>query len=64
MPELAGLEVASELRRQIGAGALDLSRAGLAQGGLAALSAQRAPHRPLLARCWALRDILTVYDAA
>jgi predicted nucleic acid-binding protein len=25
---------------------------------------QRAPHRPLLARCWELRDNLTVYDAA
>jgi predicted nucleic acid-binding protein len=24
----------------------------------------RAPHRPLLPRCWELRDNLTVYDAA
>ena len=29
-----------------------------------ALPAPRAPHRPLLARCWQLRDNLTVYDAA
>ena len=31
---------------------------------LAALAARRAPHRPLLPRCWELRDNLTVYGAA
>ena len=31
---------------------------------LAALTARRAAHRPLLPRCWELRDNLTVYDAA
>ena len=30
---------------------------------LAALPARRAPHRPLLPRCWELRDNLTIYDA-
>jgi predicted nucleic acid-binding protein len=64
VPELADLEVASVLRRQIRAGALDGRRAALALDDLAALPAQRAPHRPLLARCWELRDNLTVYDAA
>ncbi len=64
IPELADLEVASVLRRQIRAGALDNRRAGLALDDLAALPAQRAPHRPLLARCWELRDNLTIYDAA
>jgi predicted nucleic acid-binding protein len=64
VPELADLEVSSVLRRQVRAGALDLRRAGLALDDLAALPAQRAPHRPLLARCWELRDNLTVYDAA
>lgn len=64
MPELTDLEVASVLRRQIRAGAIDARRAGLALDDLAALPAQRAPHRPLLARCWELRDNLTVYDAA
>jgi len=64
MPELADLEVASVLRRQIRAGAIDGRRAGLALDDLAALPAQRAPHRPLLARCWELRDSLTMYDAA
>ncbi|MGH3223115.1 MAG: type II toxin-antitoxin system VapC family toxin [Streptosporangiaceae bacterium] len=64
LPELADLEVASVLRRQIRAGAIDIRRAGLALEDLAHLPARRAPHRPLLARCWELRDNLTVYDAA
>jgi predicted nucleic acid-binding protein len=64
MPELADLEVASVLRRQIRAGVIDARRAGLALDDLAALPARRAPHRPLLARCWELRDNLTPYDAA
>jgi predicted nucleic acid-binding protein len=64
IPELADLEVASVLRRQMRAGALDARRAGLALDDLAALPARRAPHRPLLARCWELRDNLTPYDAA
>lgn len=64
IPELADLEVASVLRWQIRAGALDGRRAGLALDDLAALPARRAPHRPLLARCWELRDNLTIYDAA
>jgi predicted nucleic acid-binding protein len=63
-PELADLEVASVLRRQLAAGALDARRAGLALDDLAALPARRAPHRLLLARCWELRDNLTIYDAA
>jgi predicted nucleic acid-binding protein len=64
LPELADLEVASVLRRQLAAGAVNARRAGLALDDLAALPAQRAPHRPLLARCWELRDNLTIYDAA
>lgn len=64
VPELADLEVASVLHRQLLAGTVDARRAGLALDDLAALPAQRAPHRPLLARCWELRNNLTVYDAA
>ena len=64
LPELADLEIVSVLRWQIRAGAIDTRRAGLALEDLAALPARRAPHRPLLARCWELRDNLTVYDAA
>jgi predicted nucleic acid-binding protein len=64
LPELADLEVASVLRRQLASGALDSRRAGLALTDLAALPARRAPHRPLLPRCWELRNNLTIYDAA
>ena len=64
MPELADLEVESVLRRQLRAGAIDARRARLALDDLAALPARRAPHRPLLVRCWELRDNLTPYDAA
>ena len=64
LPELADLEVASVLRRQVRTGALDDRRARLALQDLAALPARRAPHRPLLARCWELRPNLTIYDAA
>jgi predicted nucleic acid-binding protein len=64
VPELADLEVASVLRRQMRAGTLNARRARLALDDLAALPARRAPHRPLLTRCWELRDNLTIYDAA
>jgi predicted nucleic acid-binding protein len=64
LPELADLEVTSVLRRQLRAGALNIRRAGQALDDLAVLPAQRAPHRPLLPRCWELRDNLTIYDAA
>ncbi len=62
-PELADLEVASVLRRQMAGGKMDGRRAGLALRDLSALPAQRAAHRPLLARCWELRENLTIYDA-
>jgi predicted nucleic acid-binding protein len=64
VPELADLEVASVLRRQMKACILDARRARLALEDLAVLPARRAPHRPLLPRCWELRDNLTSYDAA
>jgi predicted nucleic acid-binding protein len=63
-PELVDLEVVSVLRKQLAIGALDGRRAGLALTDLADLPLRRVPHLPLLARCWQLRDNLTVYDAA
>ncbi len=63
-PELIDLEVVSVLRRQLSAGTLDARRAQLAVDDLWDLPMQRASHRPLLARCWELRDNLTIYDAA
>src|SRR5580765_203479 len=63
-PELVDLEVTAVLRRQVTTGAVDLRRAGLALNDLAALPLQRAPHRDLVTRCWALRDNLTPHEAA
>jgi len=62
-PELLDVEVASVLRRQVRLGAVATRRAGLALTDLAATPLTRAPHQPLLGRCWELRDNLTVYDA-
>lgn len=63
-PELLDLEVVSVLRGQMRAGRLDARRAELALTDLDALHVQRASHRPLMSRCWQLRDNLTIYDAA
>jgi predicted nucleic acid-binding protein len=63
-PGLVDLEVASVWRRQIRDGAMDARRAALALADLAALPLRRAAHQPLLARCWELRDKLTIYDAS
>lgn len=63
-PELVDLEVVSALRHQLRLGALDFRRAQLAVDDLVDLPLQRASHRPLLARCWELREKLTPYDGA
>jgi predicted nucleic acid-binding protein len=63
-PELIDLETMSAIRRQCAAGAFDGRRASLALMDLRELPLRRAAHLPLLARCWELRENLTVYDAA
>lgn len=63
-PELIDLETTSVIRRQSRGGQLDPRRARLALTDLVELPLRRTPHRPLLARCWQLRENLTVYDAA
>lgn len=63
-PELVDLETTSVIRRQLLAGKLDARRARLALTDLVELPLHRAPHRSLLARCWELRQNVTVYDAA
>lgn len=63
-PELIDLEITSVLRRLVLSGQLHHARADQALSDLAALPMQRAPHLPLLARCWSLRDNLSVYDAS
>ena len=63
-PELIDLEVTSVLRRHLSTGRVDARRAQLALDDLVDLAIDRAPHLPLLTRCWELRENLTVYDAA
>jgi predicted nucleic acid-binding protein len=63
-PELIDLETISVIRRHLQAGQLDARRADLALTDLVELPLRRAPHRPLLARCWELRENVTAYDAA
>ncbi len=59
-PEIVDLEVTSVWRRTLA----DERRADLALTDLADIPLRRAPHLPLLARCWELRHNLTPYDAA
>lgn len=63
-PELIDLETISLIRGQFQAGQVNGRRAELAITDLRELPLRRASHRPLLARCWELREDLTVYDAA
>lgn len=63
-PELIDLEVTSMLRRAVRSGDVGTRRAALALADLAALPLQRVSHGTLVARCWQLRENLTVYDAA
>jgi predicted nucleic acid-binding protein len=63
VPHLADLEVVSAWRRMVVSGALDERRARLAISDLRALRLDRAPHAPLLDRCWELRSNLTADDA-
>ncbi|CAN5759801.1 type II toxin-antitoxin system VapC family toxin [soil metagenome] len=63
-PQLMDLEVISAWRRLVAAGDLDRRRAELAMADLHLIRCERVPHRPLLARCWDLRNNLTIYAAA
>jgi predicted nucleic acid-binding protein len=63
-PELVDLETASAWRRQVREGFMDARHATLALADLAAVPLRRAPHRPLLDRCWELRENVTISDAA
>jgi predicted nucleic acid-binding protein len=62
-PHLLDLEVASAVRRKLRRAELRYERADAAIGLLRRLRCTRYPHGILLARAWALRDELTVYDA-
>ena len=62
-PALIDLEVVSVWRGLARGGHVDARRVGLALDDLRYLPIERVEHTPLLARCWDLRDNLTVYDA-
>jgi predicted nucleic acid-binding protein len=59
-PQLIDLEVVSVWRRTL----TDERRAMLALADLADIPLRRAPHGPLVGRCWELRHNLTPYDAS
>lgn len=59
-PQIIDLEVVSVWRRTL----TDERRAALALADLGDLPLGRAPHLPLLARCWELRHNLSPYDAS
>lgn len=63
-PELFDLEVVSVIRRLRATHRLTPVRAEQALTDLRDLQLERAPHRPLLGRCWELRNNLSPYDAA
>ena len=59
-PQIIDLEVVSVWRRTL----TNERRAALALADLDEILLRRAPHQPLLARCWELRHNLTPYDAS
>lgn len=63
-PEIIDLEVPSVLRRLVLGGELPARRAEQALSDLVGLPLRRAAHRPLLSRCWSLRENATIYDAS
>lgn len=62
-PHLVDLEIASVLRRAVGAGSMTPRRADQALQDLADLDIERVAHTSLLPRLWQLRDNYTAYDA-
>jgi predicted nucleic acid-binding protein len=63
VPQLIDLEVVSAFGKLVRLGALLVRRANRALDDLMALPLQRVPHRPLLPRCWGLRENLSISDA-
>ena len=63
-PELIDLEVGSVARRLVRSGVVDKERAFSALHDLHDTPIQRSSHSALIARCWELRDNMTMYDAS
>lgn len=62
-PALLDYEVASALRRRVLTGTLPAARGAVALGDLRDFRVVRHAPGPYLARIWALRDVLSSYDA-
>jgi len=63
-PDLMPYEAGNILRRQVMVGTLDSSAATLAHRDLTSLRLELCPYAALAERAWALRENLTIYDAA
>jgi len=63
-PHLLDVEVAQVVRRYVLGGQVTGERGRRTLDHLLALDVERHPHDALLPRIWALRNILTAYDAA
>ena len=63
-PSIASFEGASIIRRHAAAGLIEAHQATTAHRDLALLTIEYWPYHAVAARCWELRDNLTIYDAA
>lgn len=62
-PHLLDVEVASALRRLVAGGRVQKAAAGAVLQALKTADIVRHPHVPLLGPIWALRDVVSAYDA-
>jgi predicted nucleic acid-binding protein len=63
-PSVAAFEGANIIRRHAAAGIIQPRQAAAAHRDLALLDIEYWPYHAVAARCWELRDNLTIYDAA
>ena len=63
-PSIAAFESANVIRRHAAAGLIEPRQATTANRDLALLTIEYWPYHAVAARCWELRDNLTIYDAA
>jgi predicted nucleic acid-binding protein len=63
-PTVAAFEAANIIRRHASAGLVDAQIAAAAHRDLALLTVDYWPYHAVAARCWELRENLTIYDAA
>ena len=63
-PSIAAFECANIIRRRAAAGLVDPYLATTAHRDLAQLTIEYWPYDAVAARCWELRNNLTIYDAS